>query len=191
MGNPSFQPRIGPLHCVITLNVRIFNHQHIITSKLQIPTLHAALEILSSLSTTQSIKMVKAGKLQITTRQTGSLHMFAVTSSGCSYPSPTAKSPMLWYNNCQRELFLLTLSSTPSRRPSRRLESLWDSHLRAELRGLPHDHHLRHYRQRPQCRTRDSCPPVRRQHQWLHIGWSSLYVIPSNSPRGMARITWY
>jgi len=104
--------------------------------------------------------------------------MFAVTSSGCSYPDPTAKSTMLRYNNCQRYFFLLTLSSTPSRRPSRRLESLWDCHLRAELRVLPHDHHLRHYRQRPQCRTRDACPPIRRQHQWLHIGWSSLYVIP-------------
>ena len=112
--------------------------------------------------------MVKAGKLQVTTRQTGSLHMFAVTSGGCSLVQQLSKE----------SFFANTLFNPPSRRPSRRLESLWDSHLRAELRVLPHDHHLRHYRQRPQCRTRDACPPVRRQHQWLHIGWSSLYVIP-------------
>ena len=46
--------------------------------------------------------MVKAGKLQITTRQTGSLHMFAVTSGGWSLVQQLSK-----------RAFLLTLSSTP------------------------------------------------------------------------------
>lgn len=71
---------------------------------------------------------------------------------------------------------LLTPLSTRSRRAPRRLEGLGNGGLRAELRVLAHHHHLRHQRQRPQCRARHARPPVRRQHQRLHVCWPSLYV---------------
>jgi hypothetical protein len=73
-------------------------------------------------------------------------------------------------------VLLLTPLSTRSRLAPRRLEGLGNGGLRAELRVLAHHHHLRHQRQRPQCRARHARPPVRRQHQRLHVCWPSLYV---------------
>src|SRR5205823_4769133 len=70
--------------------------------------------------------------------------------------------------------FLLT-----SRRPPRRLESLRHRDFRADLRILAHHYHLRHLRQRLPCPARNARPPIWRQHERLHLCWSSLYVVLS------------